>query len=48
MTGAIPILKIGRTLLATVQTELRDTVANAFQKDVLNALERGGMSRILS
>jgi len=43
MTGTIPILKIGRTLLVTVQTELRDNVANAFQQDVLDALEKGGM-----
>ena len=46
-TGTIPILKIGRTLLATVQTELRDTVANAFQQDVLNALEKGGMAGLV-
>lgn len=47
MTGAIPILKIGHTLLVTVQTELRDNVANAFQQDVLDALEKGGMSGLV-
>jgi rsbT antagonist protein RsbS len=47
MIGSIPILRIGRTLLATVQTELRDTVANAFQQDVLNALEKGGMGGLV-
>lgn len=47
MKGTIPILKIGRTLLATVQTELHDTVANAFQQDVLNSLERGGMAGLV-
>jgi rsbT antagonist protein RsbS len=47
MTGAIPILRIGRTLLATVQTELRDNVANAFQQDALHALEKGGMTGLV-
>jgi rsbT antagonist protein RsbS len=47
MTGPIPILRVGRTLLATIQTELRDNVANAFQQDVLLALERGGMAGLV-
>ena len=47
MTGSIPILRIGRTLLATVQTDLRDNVANAFQQDALTALEKGGMSGLV-
>ncbi len=47
MTGTIPILRIGHTLLATVQTELRDNVANAFQQDALRALEKGGMSGLV-
>jgi rsbT antagonist protein RsbS len=38
--GIIPILRLGSTLLATIQTELRDTTAQAFQQDVLKALER--------
>jgi rsbT antagonist protein RsbS len=42
MSGAIPILRLGRTLLATIQTELRDKVAQAFQEDVLSALEKRG------
>jgi rsbT antagonist protein RsbS len=37
--GSIPILRLGGTLLASVQTELRDQVAQAFQEDVLAALE---------
>ena len=40
MKGAIPILRLGRTLLATIQDELRDDVAQAFQEDVLSALEQ--------
>jgi rsbT antagonist protein RsbS len=47
MTGTIPILTIGRTLLVTVQTELRDNVANALQQDVLSALEKGGMAGVV-
>jgi rsbT antagonist protein RsbS len=39
MNGAIPILRIGRTLLASIQLELRDKVAQAFQEDVLEVLE---------
>jgi rsbT antagonist protein RsbS len=47
MSGTIPILRIGRTLLATVQTELRDNVANAFQQDALQALEKGNMDGLV-
>lgn len=42
MKGAIPILRLGRTLLATMPDELRDNVAQAFQEDVLAALEGRG------
>src|SRR5262249_27621409 len=41
-TGQIPILKIGSTLLATIQIELHDTVVDAFQNDVLEEIERTG------
>ena len=39
MDGGIPILKIGTTLLATVHVDLHDHVAEAFQADVLRAIE---------
>src|ERR1051325_10954978 len=39
-SGPIPILKIGSTLLATIQIELHDTVVDAFQGDVLEEIER--------
>lgn len=42
MKGSIPILRLGRTLLATIQGELRDQVAQDFQDDVLSALEERG------
>jgi rsbT antagonist protein RsbS len=38
--GQIPILRIGATLLASIQIELRDTTAQAFQQDVLKAIEK--------
>jgi rsbT antagonist protein RsbS len=39
-SGQIPILHIGTTLLASIQIELRDTTAQAFQQDVLKAIEK--------
>jgi rsbT antagonist protein RsbS len=39
-TGTIPILKIGSTLLASIQIELDDTVVDQFQGDVLQQIER--------
>src|SRR5262249_35052740 len=47
VTGAIPILQVGRTLLTTVHVELRDAVAEAFQEDVLTAIERTGASGLV-
>lgn len=42
MTGPIPILQVGSTLLATVQIELKDAVADQFQEDVLSAISARG------
>lgn len=39
-SGLIPILRIGGTLLASIQNELNDTSAQSFQQDVLKAIER--------
>jgi rsbT antagonist protein RsbS len=47
MPGPIPILKIGATLLATIQIELHDTVVDAFQNDVLEEIERTGSSGLI-
>lgn len=47
MRGMIPILRLGNTLLATIQMELRDKVAQAFQEDVLAALELRGTSGLV-
>jgi rsbT antagonist protein RsbS len=38
--GPIPILKIGSTLLATIQIELHDTIVDSFQNDVLEEIEK--------
>ncbi len=40
MKGSIPILRMGDTLLATVHVDLHDAVAEAFQGDVLTAVEK--------
>lgn len=47
MRGQIPILRIGSTLLATIQLELHDTTAELFQQDVLKAIEASGAGGLL-
>lgn len=44
---SIPILRVGDTLLITVHTELHDTVAEAFQEDVLAAIEKTGAAGLI-
>jgi rsbT antagonist protein RsbS len=39
--GTIPILRLGDVLITTVHIELHDAVAEAFQADVLAAIEKG-------
>lgn len=45
--GQIPILRIGSTLLVSIQIELRDAVAEAFQADVLQAIEKRGTTGLV-
>jgi rsbT antagonist protein RsbS len=45
--GPIPILKIGSTLLVTIQVELQDTVVDSFQNDVLEKIEKNGASGLI-
>lgn len=45
--GQIPILRIGATLLVSIQLELRDAVADAFQADVLSAIEKRGTTGLV-
>jgi rsbT antagonist protein RsbS len=47
LLGTIPILQIGSTLLTTLHVELNDTIANAFQTDVLSAIETSGASGLV-
>ena len=46
-SGTIPILKIGSTLLATIQIDLHDTVVDAFQNDVLEEIEKTAASGLI-
>ena len=36
--GTIPVLQVRSTLVVTIQVELRDTIADAFQEDVLQRI----------
>lgn len=45
--GTIPILKVAGTLLVTLQTDLHDAVADAFQEDLLTAIERQPVSGLI-
>ena len=45
--GPIPILKIGSTLLATIQIELHDTIVDSFQNDLLEEIEKTGASGLI-
>lgn len=47
MTGNIPILKIGRTLLVSIQIELSDAVAESLQNDVLTSIDRHNAQGLL-
>ena len=46
-SGSIPILRIGSTLLATIQIDLHDTVVDEFQGDVLEEIERTGAGGLI-
>lgn len=47
ISGTIPILRIGPTLLVTISVELRDQVADAFQADVLVSIEKTGATGLV-
>ena len=47
VSGGIPILRIGNVLIATFQTELKDTVVDAFQQDILNTIQNSGAKGIV-
>jgi rsbT antagonist protein RsbS len=43
----IPILRLGETLLVSVQSDLHDAVAEAFQEDLLATIERTGAAGLI-
>lgn len=45
--GPIPILRVGSNLLTTIHIDLHDTVAEAFQQDVLLSIERTGATGLV-
>ncbi len=45
--GSIPVLRIGSTLLASIQVELRDTIADAFQEDILEMIAKTGATGLV-
>jgi len=45
--GTIPVLRIGSTLLASIQVELRDTIADAFQEDILDTIAKTGATGLV-
>lgn len=47
MTTRIPILRMGRTLLVTIQVDLQDQTALALQDDLANRIQETGASGVL-
>jgi rsbT antagonist protein RsbS len=45
--GPIPILRVGSNLLTTIHVDLRDTIAEAFQEDVLVAIKDTGAKGLI-
>jgi rsbT antagonist protein RsbS len=45
--GTIPVLRIGSTLLVTIQTDLHDALAEAFQEDILVTIEKQSASGLI-
>jgi rsbT antagonist protein RsbS len=45
--GSIPILRIGPTLLVSIQVDLHDAVAEQFQENLLTAIEQSGATGLV-
>ena len=45
--SSIPILRVGENLLVSVQRDLHDDIAEAFQEDLLVTIERDGAAGLL-
>jgi len=46
-SGTISILRAGSTLLASIQVDLYDSIVDAFQKDILEEIERTNASGLI-
>lgn len=42
ISGAVPILRVGHVLIASFQTELKDTIVDAFQQEILSQIQVTG------
>jgi rsbT antagonist protein RsbS len=47
MRGQIPILRVASNLLTTIHIELNDSIAEAFQEDVLTSIEKTGAKGVV-
>ena len=47
MKGQIPVLRLGKNLLVSIQQELTDTIAELLQQDVLTAIQKGRATGLL-
>jgi rsbT antagonist protein RsbS len=45
--GVVPVLRIGSTLLVSIQTDLHDAMAEAFQEDILETIEKDSATGLL-
>jgi len=45
--GAVPVLRIGSTLLVSIQTDLHDAMAETFQEDILVTIEKDSATGLL-
>jgi len=45
--GSIPILRVGSNLIVSVQRDLHDAIAEAFQEDLLVTIEKDGATGLL-
>ena len=45
--SSIPILRVGKNLLTTIHGDLHDTIADAFQADLLTLIEKTGAAGLV-
>jgi rsbT antagonist protein RsbS len=47
VNSSIPILRVGKNLLTTIHGDLHDTIADAFQADLLTIIEKTGAAGLV-